>query len=184
MSNFIPGLRQSDKFTFFSIEHISLLDLSDTQRELFRVDRNFDVIKEAYEKLPKTNRPLICEMVPVPADGDHLRDGDGPLYNKTLFAMCVRGFPGFPQIEVRPPLSKNGMYMEQDALELLSYEWIEEAVTLAKERSDGRGAGLPLPLTRRVISAEISHPRITSTVRNALIARGTKTVKNQGGSSS
>jgi len=178
MTNFIPGLRQTDEFIFFSVKHLALLDLKDNQRELFRIDRNFEVIKEAYEKLPQP-RPLICKMVPVPPDADYLREDTSPLYIKTLFGRCVRSFPEHPQLAIKPPDDNKGLYVDEKILEQLSYEWIEEAATLAKERSDGRGAGLPLPLTRQVISADISQPQITLRVRNALTASGEETAKNQ-----
>jgi len=178
MTNFIPGLRQTDEFIFFSVKHLALLDLKDNQRELFRIDRNFEVIKEAYEILPQP-RPLICRMVPVPPNADHLREDASPLYIKTLFGKCVRSFPEHPQIRTQIPEESKGMYIDEKVLDQLSYEWIEEAVTLAKERSDGRGAGLPLPLTRQVILADISQPQITLRVRNALTASGEETAKNQ-----
>lgn len=183
----IPGMRQSDVFTFFSIDHLPLLDFGKEQANvetLFKLNRNFDDIKEAYYKLPKEKRPLIAKMVPLLPEGDRFRDLlDEAVNVRGLFAMHVRSFPEHPQLRIIPTTVKADNWIDDDTIQMLSYEWIKEAVEVIMQRSDGRGGDLPLPHTPRDTSQDSISVRARLNIRGALSAK-TETAKTPENNSS
>jgi hypothetical protein len=165
-------MRQNDTFIFFSLEHLALLDVDPDKQILFKLNRDFDIIKEAYEKLPKDQRPLIAKMHPMTPEGDAFRDmRDEANYVKLLFSMHVRQFPGFPRLTCSSPTTPAGNWIDDDVLKLLSYDWIKEAVDVIIERSDGKGGGLPLAHGLAGTSRDSSQQKTRLNIRAALTAK-------------
>jgi hypothetical protein len=167
-------MRQSEPFTYFSESNLPLLPGLDSKTErLFKLKRDFSVIKHLYEKIPRENRPLVAIMVPLIKECDSWRFLlDDASYVRSMFAMHVRSFPEHSRyFHCEKPVEENGEWIDDATIKRLSFEWMFEAVTLIIQRSDGKGGDLPLPATSPGMSQGTFAQRSRLDIRAALTAK-------------